>query len=53
MSSAEAAVDDAVVMTTTVHAGDAAHTATVLAILAVTQHTWIGALVYGAIWLLT
>jgi uncharacterized membrane protein len=53
MSSAEATVDETVLMRSTVRGGDATRAATVLALLAVTQLTWIGALVYGAIWLLT
>jgi len=53
MSSAEATVDETVLITTTVDAGDATRAATVLALLAVTQLTWIGGLVYGTIWLLT
>ena len=52
MSSAEATVDDTVLITTT-HAGGATRAATVLALLALTQVTWIGALVYGTVWLLT
>ena len=53
MSSAEATVDDTVAMTTTVHTGDPARATTVLALIALTQLTWIGALVYVAVWLLT
>ena len=37
MSSAEATVDETVLTTTTVHAGDATRAATVLALLALTQ----------------
>jgi uncharacterized membrane protein len=54
MSSAEATVDETVLTTTTTVRGrDGTRAATVLALLALTQVTWIGALVYGAIWLLT
>jgi hypothetical protein len=53
MSSAEAAVDSTVGMTTTARDGYATRAATVFALLAVTQLTWFGALVYGAIWLLS
>lgn len=53
MSSAEATVDETVGMTTTVDGGTATPAATVLALLAVTQLAWIGALIYGAIWVLT
>jgi uncharacterized membrane protein len=51
MSTAEATVDDTVVVTT-VH-GKGATAATVLALLAVAQLMWVGALAYGTVWLLT
>lgn len=53
MSSAEAAVNDTVVMTTTVGSRDVTPAATVFALLAVTQLAWLGVLVYGAIWVLS
>jgi uncharacterized membrane protein len=53
MSSAEAAVVETVLTSTTVRGRDATRAATVLALLALTQVTWIGALVYGTVWLLT
>jgi len=53
MSSAEATVDDTVVVTTTVRDSDATRAATVLAAIAITQLAWLAAMVYGAIWLLT
>ena len=52
MSTAEATVEDTVAVTT-VHGKDATGAATVFALLAVAQLTWLGALVYGAVWLLT
>jgi hypothetical protein len=53
MSSAEATVDDAVVVTRVARGKDGKRAVVVLAVIAVTQLTWLGALVYGAIWLLT
>jgi len=53
MSSAEATVDDTVVRSTTVRSTDATHAATVLTLIAVSQLTWLAALVYGANLLLT
>jgi hypothetical protein len=52
MSSADVTVEDTVLVTT-VHGKDATRAAAVLALLAVTQLTWFGALAYGAVWLLT
>ena len=51
MSTAEATVDDTVVVTT-VHSKGATRAATVLVLLAITQLMWVGALVYGTVWLL-
>jgi hypothetical protein len=53
MSSAGAAVNDTVAMSRTVGSRDATPSATVFALLAVTQLAWLGVLVYGAIWLLS
>jgi hypothetical protein len=54
MSSAEAMVDEAVVATSgTARSRDATRAATVLAVLAVTQLSWLAALVYGTVRLLT
>jgi hypothetical protein len=54
MSSAETMVDETIVMAAgTGRHRDATRAATVFAVLAVTQLTWLGAIVYGAIWLLT
>ena len=53
MSSAEATVDDTVAVTKTVRDSDATPAAAVLAAIAITQLAWLGAMVYGAIWLLT
>lgn len=53
MSSAEATVDGTVVVTTSVHGKDATRAATVLAVIVITQLTWLGGIVYAAIWLLT
>jgi hypothetical protein len=52
MSTAEATVEDTVLVTT-VHGKGTTRAATVLALLAVAQLMWLGALVYGTIWLLT
>jgi hypothetical protein len=54
MSSAEAMVDETVVVgSSTNRDGDATRAATVLALIALAQLAWLGALVYGGIWLLT
>lgn len=54
MSSAEAMVDETVVVgSRTNRDGDATRAATVLALIALAQLAWLGALVYGGIWLLT
>jgi len=53
MSSAEATADNAVRATTTVRTRAATRGAAVFALLALTELTWLGALVYGVIWLLT
>jgi hypothetical protein len=54
MSSVETTVDETVVVAA--GAGrrrDTTRAATVFAVIAVTQLTWIAAIVYGTIWLLT
>ena len=54
MSSAETMVDETVVVAA--GAGrhrDTTRAATLFAVIAVTQMTWLAAIVYGAIWLLT
>ena len=53
MSSAEATVDDTVVMRSTAGNWRVTRAATVLALIALTQLAWLAALTYGAIWLLT
>jgi hypothetical protein len=53
MSSAEAGVDNTVDMTTTVGSVEATRTLSMFALLAAAQLTWIGALVYTAIRLLS
>jgi hypothetical protein len=54
MSSAEAMVDETVVVGSGVGRNwDATRAATAFAVLAVTQLTWLAAMIYGAVWLLT
>ncbi|HEY2778330.1 MAG TPA: hypothetical protein VGI77_10540 [Gaiellaceae bacterium] len=54
MSSAEAMVDETVVAASGIGRGRrATRSAAVLAALAVTQVTWLAAIIYGAVWLLT
>jgi hypothetical protein len=54
MSSAEAMVDETVVAGSGVGRDwDATRAATAFAVLAVTQLTWLAAMIYGAVWLLT
>lgn len=53
MSSAEATVDETVLMRSTAGSRRVTRSAAVLAVLAVTQLAWLAALTYGAIWLLT
>jgi hypothetical protein len=52
MSSAEAMVDETVVAASG-RGRRATRSAAVLAALAVTQVTWLAAIIYGAVWLLT
>jgi hypothetical protein len=53
MSSAEVAVEETAVMTTTVRNWAATRSTAVLALLATAQLIWLAVLVYGAFWLLT
>jgi hypothetical protein len=53
MSSAEAMVDETVVAASVGRNWDAGRAATALALIAVMQLTWLAALVYGTVWLLT
>lgn len=53
MSSAGATIDGTVVVAKSVRGKDATRAATVLAVIAITQLTWLGGIVYAAIWLLT
>jgi hypothetical protein len=54
MSSAETMVDETVVVGAAVgRHRDTTRAATVFAVIAVTQLTWLAAIVYGTIWLLT
>jgi hypothetical protein len=53
MSSAEAMVDETVVAEETGRDGHTTRAATVLAVIALTQLTWLGALVYGGLRLLS
>jgi hypothetical protein len=51
MSSAETMVDETVLVGS--RPRDTTRAATVFALIAVTQLTWLAAIVYGTIWLLT